>query len=505
MNKDEIMQLPPNQAMAAFLTEYRRGNVDGADFNSDGKVTPADYNAFMMAYGDKKDGLEPGWSDLRMFEEGAAVTLTVGPNSSHATIAEALDSVVGVQSTVIVELEVDTVHEMPSYWDWSGASPDRPIIVRTNRDPGYSAPQAVLVNTSGKSCFRTRIGTGYIENVILFDLRLEPRPASVGDGSGIECVDGNLQSCLFEGLTIHGFRNGVTIQDFTRGSRASGIKIRRCHIVPRSTYSHSQGVFAKAVDNLDLEENVIVMESFADPEVRREHATVFGHGVYVQGDCQGVQSLGNVIAFAQSHAIQQRSGGVLDGNVAIYCPIGFLAGAKEGDATNDDVIMDGNLSINAIDIRPRGGSWGRGWGFHIENVAFTADQNMMVDDFCDETNYRPMVFGTGARGECHRLVAVTDSDKEPVWADNTDLGARVMLHNMVSSRRETADPVREIGHSQGIIRIESERVVDTRAPKTWVAPSDLVGRDLRPGQWDTRLTAANIQQRVREHYADLAN
>jgi hypothetical protein len=132
---------------------------------------------------------------------------------------------------------------------------------------------------------------------------------------------------LFEGCYIGGFNVNVAIQEVD-ANRLSNIKVRRCVIVDGAGGGgHNQGLFVGSTDGLLVEECVFDLNGNYPGQ---EKADMFCHNVYLHQTNGPSTFINNITARACSHGVQQRSGGVMSGNLAIDNPIGLFQGDAAG-------------------------------------------------------------------------------------------------------------------------------------------------------------------------------
>lgn len=171
-----------------------------------------------------------------------------------------------------------------------------------------------------------------------------------GNGAGVRIAD-----CM-----IRGFGNGIILEglDKTPGDRRGRItaaEVYRTGIFdPSSATSHSQGIYASAVDGLRMYQTVI------DNAGRdaNGNGTIFNHNAYIQPGNTGIDFEANIITNASATGLQLRGGNIRAiGNFLARNAIGIGAGHAQSDIAFTGVILD-NVIIEPRDISP---TLPRGW------------------------------------------------------------------------------------------------------------------------------------------------
>ena len=146
--------------------------------------------------------------------------------------------------------------------------------------------------------------------------------------------------------------------------------VRRCRIHDNwhPARKHASGLFVSCTDGLVVEHNLFDTNGWQPPGSRTPvAATDQNHNVYLQSTNGPAVVRGNVFANASSHGLQQRCGGVCEGNVFVDNPIhhsfGLINGAAGFPGGVSGVIRN-NVYVGSRDIS---GS-PRGWAIELANI-----------------------------------------------------------------------------------------------------------------------------------------
>lgn len=242
---------------------------------------------------------------------------------------------------------------------------------------GRSADERLIVGAYGSETNRPKIttpsdangmqaqGDQTLANVAYVGLHLEPESRGAGESpTGIRW----LRSCdnvLFEDMYIEGYSVNVVLQAYPESNQLNDIRFNGCVIVDSwSNTGHSQGMFAKGVNGLEVENSVLASNGFnynmgAEP-------TIFNHNAYIQNGCAGIVFRNNIIADASSHGIQLRPGGIVENNLFISNPLALLVGGGTGPEPEGVTgIVRNNLIMYGRDISP---DLPRAYGFTLSNI-----------------------------------------------------------------------------------------------------------------------------------------
>ena len=185
---------------------------------------------------------------------------------------------------------------------------------------------------------------------------------------GINVLSGG-SGLLIEDVKVARYMTNVNF--YPHFGEMRDVTIRRSAIVDAydvgNSSLHSQGLFADGVRGLVLEQNVFDHNGWAQ-NVPGADATIFNHNAYVTGNTSGLVARGNVFAYASSHGLQARSGGVIVGNLFLNNPIGLSFGVVNGSGPQKIGGVSGEVTGNVfVGGRDISGAE-RGIGLEIANV-----------------------------------------------------------------------------------------------------------------------------------------
>lgn len=249
-------------------------------------------------------------------------------------------------------------------WTKSGRSASEPIVVGAYGD----SPARPLFRTGAQSGFTTKYGPNESTELRYVSLVGIELWAHTYDGTtntnGIAWTmpgsDFLIEDCLVRGyndnLTIQGQTNtaGVGLRNFT---------MRRCVVV--DAYSagsgHSQGIFLSKTNGALIEECVFDHNGWSET-VPGAPPTVFNRNLYLSRSNNNVTTRGNISARSSSEGLQQRSGGLCEGNLFLQNSAGVLFGQWQStwpdEATSGVVRNNVILDAHDVEVNPRGhGIW----------------------------------------------------------------------------------------------------------------------------------------------------
>lgn len=248
-------------------------------------------------------------------------------------------------------------------WSGNGRSLEEPMVVGAYGD-GTARP--VVQAPSGKNGFF--IGTTSLRFLAITGIEFRA-PAAGSGHSGIRIVADTGEGLLIEGCLISGFKDNFSlISDRGRGGFDT-VQIRRNVVVDSAAPfgGHSQGLFADALDNLVIEENVFDHNGWrADGTVS---PTIFNHNVYLQSTCGPAVVRGNIIASGASHGLQMRPGGTAEDNLFVRNALAMFT-SREDSTIRRNVVLEGR-DLDATNPR--------GFGIEIKPiVAGVVEQNIVA-------------------------------------------------------------------------------------------------------------------------------
>ena len=253
--------------------------------------------------------------------EGNDANSGLNPGSPVKTIAKGYELLRDGFPDWMLLKRGDAWNESVPNWDKSGRS-EAEIMVMGAYGDDTARPQIRPIG--GATAIRMSGRDEQISNIAIVGLHLEPLFRADGEGGpGVSMLKSS-RHILFEDLFISGFKDNLKLQEFD-GSIISDIRLNGCVVADSwSTTSHSQGLFAKGVDGLIIENCVFDSNGFN--ELRGASPTIFNHNMYIQNGTENVVVRRNIIADASSHGIQLRPGGILEDNLFVSNPLSILFG-----------------------------------------------------------------------------------------------------------------------------------------------------------------------------------
>ncbi len=246
-------------------------------------------------------------------------------------------------------------------WDRSGRSGDEPMVVSSY---GESTQRPKILSPGDSMAISSVNGTH--KHLAFVGLHFEPYNRGTGDTPRAIRWLANTENFLVEDCYIGGYRDNMAFQT-NNGSVLKNVQIRRNVIVDSwSTSSHSQGIYAKGVHGLLIEENVFDHNGW-NPDISGANATIYNHNMYLQyGESTNVVVRGNIVARGSATGIQQRTGGLCENNLLLRNPTNILFGHFQASWPSD--AATGHVRYNVVfDSHDINGS-PRGFGIWFQKV-----------------------------------------------------------------------------------------------------------------------------------------
>jgi hypothetical protein len=248
----------------------------------------------------------------------------------------------------------DTFSGTLGFFSKSGKSASEPLVIGT-----YGTGARPVVNTGSSYAFSVGTKTG-VNNVVVQGIKFVSNGTAVADGISIF---GKADNLLFENIEVTKYVNNISLQKFF--GPVTNITIRRSAITDAFSRAgrNSEGLFAEAVSNLTLEENVFDHNGWGNGAPQ----TVFNHNVYIRSTSSGFVARGNVFSNASSHGLQARAGGIVENNLFLNNAIGLSFGLVNGSPITPGGVS-GRVTNNVFVGTRNIGSLVRGVGLEVGNI-----------------------------------------------------------------------------------------------------------------------------------------
>ncbi len=296
----------------------------------------------------------------------------------------------------------DSFGGLGSFTGFSGRSDQEMMLVSTYGEgdrPVFDSGVAHNITASGQDT---------TEHIAFVGLSLVATGRMQDTDSGASGVrfTGNVDNVLLEDLEVAGFKDGMVFQKLW--DSITDISVRRSQVHHNfSSGGHSQGMFAKDVNGLFVEENLF--DSNGWNEELGIEPTKFNHGLYIQHGTDGFELIGNIISRNSSHGVQARNGGVIENNLIVDNAVGaFIYSDSDESAlqtVTNNVVID--ASMRTLDDGKQ-----RGWGYDLARTSnrTTVGGNLAVHSGDTSGAAVPKWFS----GEIAAGFTIYD------WAGNTD-------------------------------------------------------------------------------------
>lgn len=303
--------------VAQWLMLYRAGNM-AADANGDGRLTPADYSAFiehLNAHGGQDDGpggggsnnagnndngdnnngdddnsddnsdnnTLDGWTELSPSAESRVIYVSSSTgNDSNDGLSEAtplrtldrgLSKLRSGQPDWLLFKRGDTFTGTFGNFQFAGMSADKPLVVG-----GYGNGPRPKFYTGASPAFNFS-GSFVREHVAITSLHLEPGTGH--PAGGIRMVTGAVKDVLVEDCYLSQYYVNIIVQGVST-DKIENVRIRRNVILDARGSTHAQAIYASHTHGLLIEGNIIDRNGWDSDAGRSASATIFAHNCYIQ-------------------------------------------------------------------------------------------------------------------------------------------------------------------------------------------------------------------------------
>ncbi|RNC80520.1 MAG: right-handed parallel beta-helix repeat-containing protein [Phycisphaera sp.] len=364
---------PTLQQFKAWLIYYTNNDIR-ADYNYDGRVTPTDFNAFLVNYNNPPTN--EGWTNLSPSADSRViyVSSSQGNDSNDGrsqnrpvrTIQKAYDLIRDGKPDWVSLRRGDTFYESLPNWKKSGRSKSEPMVITAY---GTSTVRPKILTGSARGMRAT--GPDFRKHIYFVGLELHPHTRSHNDApGGIEFIC-DFQDILIEDCKITGYADNLQFQA-PKGDVGTDVRVRRSVIANSwAVGQHSQGLYAARVDGLLIEGSVFDHNGWSET-VNGAEPTIFNHNIYVQTSCDNLTVRDNIISNASSHGLQARPGGTVTGNLFYRNSISVLLGNEDERTTGR---IEDNIILEGKDISP---DLRRGMGIHVQFVDQAKIRNNVI-------------------------------------------------------------------------------------------------------------------------------
>lgn len=382
--------------VAQWLLLYRAGNM-AADYNDDGRLTPADYSAYINYLnsrgghddgpggggsnnagsddgdggdddggdGDDGDGGDDdsnttqGWTELTPSSDSRVIYVSSSHGNdsnnglSESTPVRSLDRGLSLlrsgRPDWLLFKRGDTFSGTFGRFEFAGMSPDAPMVIGA-----YGSGARPKFLTGNSPAFNL---AGGFERRHLAIMSLHMEPGTGHPPGGIRIVTGTVEDLLIEDCLLKEYAVNILVQG-ERSDTMSDISIRRNVLLDANGTTHAQAIYASHIDGLKVEGNIIDRNGW-DYRVGRSDATIFAHNCYIQRSVLDLEFKDNIVMRASSHGLQARMGGTIEGNIFYQNPMAIMFG-NEGVKSNEYAVrgtIKHNVILEGVDINsdlPRG-------------------------------------------------------------------------------------------------------------------------------------------------------
>lgn len=289
------------------------------------------------------------------------------PNAPVRTLAHAKQLMRDNSSDWMLLKRGDVWDEAFGSWNFSGRSEDEPVVITTYGD----ASERPIIRPGDAHAIQTGFGRE-VNNVAIVGIRFEADMQDNGGKIGIRWLSSG-EGLLIEDCYIRGFKDNIIIQGT---GTFEDVVIRRSVIVDSySNSSHSQGLFAKDVTGILLEENIFDSNG-ENLSVSGAVGTGFNQNIYLQVGVLDAVLRGNIASNGPAAGAQLRSGGVAEDNLFYQNSLGLRFGYRE--LNWPEQYASGRIEGNVVLGGDLTGTEQQGIGLWIERFKDTVVQRNVV-------------------------------------------------------------------------------------------------------------------------------
>jgi len=360
-------------------------------------------------------------------------------------------------------------------WDKSGRGPDEPMVLASyGRGP---RPRFL------KGLKNVKAAGSFLAFVHLhFDGRARFQNPQRAD-AGVRWL-APARDVHFESVLIEGYRTGAIFQSIYGPGKIRNVSLRRCVIVDSFSadgQSHSQGLFAKGVHGLTIEQCVFDHNGWAEG-VGGAEPTKFNHNLYIQHGTRGFVLRDSIVARGAAHGLQARNAGVVEGNVFVGNSIASLVSsdvhAGKGSTPPQRYVVRDNVALSGS-MRRLADDAPRGWGFQVYGQGTARTAAILAGNLAIHTPApKARNAWDGARPD--GAVIVFD------WGGEFDPPRRAAKTRFPDPTRDVAAYLRQIRAS-----FEPRKAIETFLKKA---------RAQHRGSWDPAYTADGLRRFIREGF-----
>ncbi|MES2436440.1 MAG: pilin [Patescibacteria group bacterium] len=250
-------------------------------------------------------------------------------------------------------------------------------------------------------------------NILIQSIHLHTTTSN-NQGIAMEGCQG-VHDVTIEDAYIEGFRMGITLNMTTNdgsviNNKNRNFKLRRSVITNShsKTGGDSSGLYIDQTDGILLEDNVFFSNG---RRLDGGGETTRNHNAYIHALNWNVTVRNNIFAFASSHGLQARAGGVVENNLfydnAIHLSFGLVNGSGTGHPNGVVGRITNNVMVGAKNI----GSEPRGFGIIFGNIkpgGNTVASGNIIANNRTGSNFPAIQLESGVGDYAHLAVGIHD-------------------------------------------------------------------------------------------------
>ena len=320
----------------------------------------------------------------------------VSPSSPVKSLARAKSILRNHSGDELLLKDGDSWSQTFGVWSMSGASAQTPLVIGSY---GSGARPTILSGTiSGFLTVKVAVSNLAVMGINFISSSRDPALTKTPDThvspTGFDFQSGG-SNILVENCEFQDYAIDVNIENVW--GTASNVTFRRNVIINAwAVRGHAEGLYALGVHGLTLDGNYFDHDGYADgiPWAGR---TIYNQDCYLSYDNSNVVVKDNIFSRAGSTGLQDRPGGIVEGNIFIDNPVGMTFGLVNGaHSTPGGVtgVVSGNVFLGGANI----GSLAQGMGLEIGNInrsGATISNNIFSTGITNSGPAITLAFGSG--------------------------------------------------------------------------------------------------------------
>ena len=251
----------------------------------------------------------------------------------------------------------------------------------------------------------------------------------------------SVQNLRIENCLIEKFGDGITVE--RDASKVKGKKLYDPHrniVIHRTVIAdstpqkaghkgRSSGMYVANVNGFTLSESILDQNGY-QPDLPKDHHTVFSHNAYIAEYTLNVKAVGNISSRASSDGLKLRGGGLFKNNLLVSNPLSMTAceydfSCYNGDNSHiemkDNVVLHGSMEV--ISGYGGGDRGPRNWGIYIKMSKFNNERKFTWDIKNNIFAHAPTFGDSSSRvGSVSQDIDLPNGNTVYKWGNSDNIG-----------------------------------------------------------------------------------